>query len=182
MEWWRRYLDQVVPAVLHAYFQHGVVLECHLQNVLVGVDREGFPDRVVFRDHEGVKLVAERHRELLASLGPDVPTPGVTAGYGWQRLQYCLLVNHLLEIAGALAERCPQLADALWPTARAAFAGYDARCGGQPELRALSASPTVPAKTNLLLRWQEADGGDSVYTPMENPLRSQNALRGPSAG
>ena len=190
LEWWRRYLDQVVPPVLHAYFQHGVVLECHLQNVLVGVDGEGFPDRVVFRDHEGVKLVAERHPELLASLGPDVPTPGVSAGTGWQRLQYCLLVNHLLEIAGALAEGCPQAADALWPTARAAFGGYGGLGGhsglsghdgpgghdglgghgGQSELRALLDSPTVPAKTNLLLRWLDADGGDSVYTPLRNPL------------
>ena len=165
-EWWRRYVEQVVPPVLHAYLRHGVVLECHLQNVLVGMDRDGLPSRAVFRDHEGVKLVAERHRALLASLGPDVPTPGVSAGYGWQRLVYCLVTNHLLEIAGAVAERCPDRAGELWPLAVGVFARY----GDHPEVRELLSSPGVPAKTNLLLRWLDADGGDSSYTELANPL------------
>ena len=166
VEWWRRYVEQVVPPVLHAYLRHGVVLECHLQNVLVGLDREGFPSRAVFRDHEGVKLVAERHRTLLARLGPDVPTPGIPADRGWQRLVYCLVTNHLLEIAGAVAERCPEAAAALWPRAREVFARYREH----PEVRELLTAPAVPAKTNLLLRWLDADGGDSAYTPLRNPL------------
>ena len=166
VEWWRRYLDQVVPPVLHACLRHGVVLECHLQNVLVGMDRDGYPCRAVFRDHEGVKLVAEQHRALLASLGPDVPTPGVPAEHGWQRLVYCLVTNHLLEIAGAVAESCPAAADQLWPRAREVFA----RFGDHPAVRELLSCPTVPAKTNLLLRWRDADGGDSAYTPLPNPL------------
>jgi siderophore synthetase component len=166
VEWWRRYVEQVVPPVLHAYARYGVVLECHLQNVLVGMDREGYPDRVVFRDHEGVKLLRERHGDLLASLGPDVPTPGVSAEHGWQRLVYCLVTNHLLEIAGAVAERCPESAGELWPLAREVFA----RWGDRPEVGRLLADPTVPAKTNLLLRWLDADGGDSAYTPLANPL------------
>jgi len=166
VEWWRCYVEQVVPPVLHGYLRHGVVLECHLQNVLVGVDQDGYPSRAVFRDHEGVKLVAERHRALLASLGPDVPTPGIPADRGWQRLVYCLVTNNLLEIAGAVAERCPGAADELWPLARGVFARY----GDHPEVSDLLTAPTVPAKTNLLLRWLNADGGDSAYTPLRNPL------------
>ncbi len=166
LRWWHRYVGQVVPPVLHAYLRHGVVLECHLQNVLVGMDQDGFPDRVVFRDHEGVKLLTERHSELLASLGPDVPTPGLSAADGWKRLVYCLVTNHLLEIAGAVAERRPGVADALWPQARPVFAAY----ADHREVRELLASPTVPAKTNLLLRWTAADGGDSAYLPLANPL------------
>ena len=166
LDWWRRYVEQVVPPVLHAYLRHGVVLECHLQNVLVGMDRDGLPCRAVFRDHEGVKLVAERHGALLAALGPDVPTPGVPAGNGWQRLVYCLVTNHLLEIAGAVAEGRPGLAAELWPLAREVFTRYREH----PEVRELLAAPTVPAKTNLLLRWLDADGGDSAYTPLANPL------------
>ena len=166
LEWWRRYVEQVVPPVLHAYFRHGVVLECHLQNVLVAMDADGLPGSAVFRDHEGVKLVSERHGPLLASLGPDVPTPGVPAGYGWQRLVYCLVTNHLLEIAGAVAVRQPGLAEELWPSARTVFADF----GDRPELRELLSAPYIPAKTNLLLRWLDADGGDSSYTPLRNPL------------
>ena len=166
LTWWRRYVEQVVPPVLHAYLRHGVVLECHLQNVLVGMDAEGFPDRAVFRDHEGVKLLKERHGELLASLGPDVATPGLSAGDGWKRLVYCLVTNHLLEIAGAVVERRPAVAAELWPLARSVFAAWD----GHREVADLLTAPTVPAKTNLLLRWTGADGGDSAYLPLANPL------------
>jgi siderophore synthetase component len=167
VEWWRRYVERVVPPVLHAFFQHGVVLECHLQNVLVAMDADGMPSRAVFRDHEGVKLLTEQHAELLASMGPAVPTPGVDAGYGWERLVYCLVTNHLLEIAGAVAERCPAAAEELWPQARKIFQRFT----DHPEIRDLLAAPSVPAKTNLLLRWTGADGGDSTYTPLANPLR-----------
>ncbi|MFC1405901.1 MULTISPECIES: IucA/IucC family siderophore biosynthesis protein [Streptacidiphilus] len=167
VEWWRRYVERVVPPVLHAFFQHGVVLECHLQNVLVAMDADGMPSRAVFRDHEGVKLLRERHAELLASMGTDVPTPGVDGGYGWERLVYCLVTNHLLEIAGAVAEQCPAVADELWPQAREVFQRFT----DHPEVRTLLAAPSVPAKTNLLLRWTDADGGDSTYTPLPNPLR-----------
>ena len=167
VEWWRRYVERVVPPVLHAFFQHGVVLECHLQNVLVATDADGMPSRAVFRDHEGVKLLTERHAELLASLGTAVPTPGVSDGYGWERLVYCLVTNHLLEIAGAVAEQCPAAADELWPQAREVFQRFT----DHPEVRDLLAAPSVPAKTNLLLRWTGADGGDSTYTPLANPLR-----------
>ena len=167
VKWWRRYLERVVPPVLHAFFQHGVVLECHLQNVLVAMDADGMPSRAVFRDHEGVQLLAERHAELLAGVGTDVPTPGVDAGYGWERLVYCLVTNHLLEIAGAVAERCPAAADELWPQAREVFQRFT----DHREVRDLLTAPSVPAKTNLLLRWTGADGGDSTYTPLTNPLR-----------
>ncbi|MHA6763264.1 IucA/IucC family C-terminal-domain containing protein [Streptacidiphilus sp. PAMC 29251] len=166
LRWWRRYVEQVVPPVLHAYLRHGVVLESHLQNVLVGMDRDGFPDRAVFRDHEGVKLLQEQHGELLAAFGPDLPTPGLSAADGWKRLVYCLVTNHLLEIAGAVAEHRPGVAPALWPLARPVFAGY----ADHREVADLLAAATVPAKTNLLLRWTAADGGDSAYVPLANPL------------
>ncbi|MFI7105880.1 IucA/IucC family protein [Nonomuraea sp. NPDC050227] len=163
--WWRRYLDHVVPPVLHAYFRHGVVLECHLQNVLIGVDGRGLPGQAIFRDHEGVKLTADRH-----SL-PGARTPVVSPAYGWERLLYCLVVNNLCEIAGAVAERHPELRAELWAEARSVFAGCAEDHGEPEELRALLAGAYVPAKANLLLRWLEADGADMRCVPMPSPLR-----------
>lgn len=44
--WWQAYLNLLVPPVLAAYFDHGVVLEPHLQNVVIGVDpADGTPGR-----------------------------------------------------------------------------------------------------------------------------------------
>jgi siderophore synthetase component len=144
--WWRAYLGAVVPPALAAFADHGVVLEAHLQNTLVAVDADGLPVQAVFRDAEGVKLL------------PDVPRAA-----GWERLVYCLVVNHLTEVAAALAEHHPGFDP--WPAARREFARHDL-----PEVRELLAAPTLPGKTNLLLRWTGADGADARYLPLANPL------------
>jgi siderophore synthetase component len=171
LSWWRHYLDHVVPPVLHAFLRHGLVLECHLQNVLVCVNEAGLPAQAIFRDHEGVKLVAERHRDLLGRLGASACTPSVSAAGGWERLTYCLVTNNLREIAGAITDRHPGLAGELWPRARSVFAEYAADHGDPPEIRALLTAPHIPAKANLLLRWLDTDGASSRYIPLANPLR-----------
>ncbi|MFF6911901.1 IucA/IucC family protein [Streptomyces sp. NPDC012466] len=144
--WWAAYLAQVVPPALTAFAEHGVVIEAHLQNTLVAVDADGLPVQALYRDAEGVKLL-----------------PDVSRQAGWERLVYCLVVNHLVEIAGALAERHPGFDP--WPAARRELARHEI-----PEIPALLTSPTLPAKTNLLLRWTGADGADARYRPLPNPL------------
>ncbi|MFF9125014.1 IucA/IucC family protein [Streptomyces sp. NPDC014889] len=146
--WWEAYLRQVVPPALGAFGRHGVVLEAHLQNSLIAVDADGMPVQALFRDAEGVKLL-----------------PDVSRAAGWERLVYCLVVNHLGEIAAALAERHPGLDP--WPAARRELVRH-----GLPEAAALLTSPTVPGKTNLLLRWTGADGAAARYRPVPNPLLS----------
>ncbi|NEB29025.1 IucA/IucC family siderophore biosynthesis protein [Streptomyces sp. SID14446] len=149
-DWWAAYLRQVVPPVLEAFARHGVVVEAHLQNTVVAVDAQGLPVQALFRDAEGVKLL-----------------PGVTREAGWERLVYCLVVNHLAELAALLAERFPG-ADP-WPAVRAELLRR-ATDGDLPEIAALLTSPTLPGKTNLLLRWTDADGADARYVPLPNPL------------
>ncbi len=144
--WWEAYLAQVVPPALAAFADHGVVLEAHLQNTLVAVDAAGTPVQALFRDAEGVKLLPEVSREA-----------------GWERLVYCLVVNHLVEIAGALVAHHPALDP--WPALRRELSRHDL-----PELPALLSSPTLPGKTNLLLRWTGADGAAARYLPLPNPL------------
>ncbi|WP_053753477.1 IucA/IucC family protein [Streptomyces sp. MMG1533] len=144
--WWEAYLARVVPPALAAFAEHGVVLEAHLQNTLVAVDAEGTPVQALFRDAEGVKLL-----------------PDVSREDGWERLVYCLVVNHLCEVAAALAERHPGLDP--WPAVRRELSRHDL-----PEVAALLASPMLPGKTNLLLRWTGADGADARYLPLPNPL------------
>lgn len=153
--WWEAYLSHVVPPALAAFHRHGVVLEAHLQNTLIAVDAEGMPVQALFRDAEGVKLLESMGR-------PDGP-PTVTREAGWERLVYCLVVNHLMEIAAALADHHPGLDP--WPAVRRELARHDL-----PEIPALLTAPTLPAKTNLLLRWTAADGADARYRPLPNPL------------
>lgn len=144
--WWEAYLARVVPPALAAFARHGVVLEAHLQNTVIAVDTGGTPVQALYRDAEGVKLLPEVSREA-----------------GWERLVYCLIVNHLTEIAAALTEHHPGLDP--WPAVRRELARHPL-----PETPALLTAPTLPAKTNLLLRWTNADGASARYRPVPNPL------------
>ena len=145
--WWQAYLRQVVPPVLAAFAEHGVVVEAHLQNTLIAVDGGGLPVRALFRDAEGVRLLTD-----------------VTRAAGWERLVYCLVVNNLMEIAGALTERHPGFDP--WPAARRELARRD----DLAETAGLLGREALPGKTNLLLRWTGADGADARYLGVANPL------------
>ncbi|WP_405829307.1 IucA/IucC family protein [Streptomyces sp. NBC_01176] len=149
-DWWTAYLRQVVPPVLEAFARHGVVLEAHLQNTLVAVDAAGTPVQALFRDAEGVKLLTDVDRAA-----------------GWERLVYCLIVNNVLELAALLAERHPGWDP--WPAVRTELAGHGLP-GIEDEITDLLTAPTLPGKTNLLLRWTGADGADARYLPLPNPL------------
>ncbi|MEU1625502.1 IucA/IucC family protein [Streptomyces sp. NPDC020096] len=171
LAWWDAYLGLLLPPVLAAYFEHGVVLEPHLQNVLIGVRRDGWPAQVIFRDLEGTKLVPDRHREALAALDEEVRGPlSYSAERGWDRVVYCLLVNHVAEVLCALADLNPALEPALWGLVRDHLDRF-ARAEGDPaRLRALLSGVPLPAKANLLLRWARKADRHATYVPLPSPL------------
>ncbi|WNE95712.1 IucA/IucC family protein [Streptomyces luomodiensis] len=172
--WWQAYLDLLVPPVLAAYFDHGVVLEPHLQNVVIGVDpADGTPRQVLFRDLEGTKLVPEQHTAALAALPEAVARPlTYERERGWDRVVYCLLVNHVAEMVAALADRCPRLEPALWSAVRRVLCERSAAHDHPPALRALVAGVPLPAKANLLTRWARQADRHAGYVRIASPLAS----------
>lgn len=169
--WWDAYVAQVAPPVLRAYLDHGVVLEPHLQNVLVCVDADGMPIHTAFRDLEGTKLTAGRWD--LSHLPSRVAESLTYApDRGWNRVVYCLVVNHLTEIAAAIADLHPLLEKALWGTARKHFAAHD----HHPQIRALLAGVPLPAKANLRTRWSRTADRGATYVPAPNPLAAPRPL------
>jgi siderophore synthetase component len=181
--WWEAYVRLVAFPVLHALFGHGVILEPHLQNVLIAVDPDGVPRQAIFRDLEGVKLLSPRHDAWLLTL-----TPGVARALtydqerGWNRVAYCLFVNHLAEVAAALADRQPRLADqfeaALWGRAHGVLAGFARDHGWPSQLRAMLAGVPLPAKANLRLRWARAADQEATYLRVGNPLSERTLAPG----
>ncbi|MBB4894926.1 siderophore synthetase component [Streptomyces olivoverticillatus] len=169
LAWWDAYLRLLIPPVLAAYFDHGVVLEPHLQNVVIGIDDRGSPLQVVFRDLEGTKLLTGHPG--LAGLDEMVARP-MTYGRerGWDRVVYCLLVNHVAEMLAALADRHPRLEGALWSAVRRVLADRAAAHGQPPLLRALVAGVPLPAKANLITRWQRLADRDAGYVRIGSPL------------
>ncbi|MCP9954006.1 IucA/IucC family protein [Actinomadura madurae] len=169
--WWDAYVAQVAPPVLAAYLDHGVVLEPHLQNVLICVDSTGMPTHAAFRDLEGTKLTAGRWD--LTHL-PSRVAEGLTyePDWGWNRVVYCLLVNHLTEMAAAVADLHPSLERTLWRTARKHFRAHD----DHPQIRALLAGVPLPAKANLRARWSRTADRGATYVPVPNPLAAPRPL------
>ncbi|MGW7695344.1 IucA/IucC family protein [Streptomyces asiaticus] len=172
--WWQAYLELLVPPVLAAYFDHGVVLEPHLQNVVIGVDpADGTPRQVLFRDLEGTKLVPEHHTAALAALPEAVARPlTYERERGWDRVVYCLLVNHIAEMVAALADRSPGLEPALWSAVRRVLCERSAAHDHPPALRALVAGVPLPAKANLLTRWGRRADRHAGYVRIASPLAS----------
>ncbi|WP_030662028.1 IucA/IucC family siderophore biosynthesis protein [Streptomyces rimosus] len=172
LSWWDAYLSLLVPPVLAAFFDHGVVLEPHLQNVVLGVDHHGTPAQVLFRDLEGTKLLpGGPHAAFLAGLPGDVARPLVyDRERGWDRVVYCLLVNHLAEMAAAVADRHPALEGELWRAVRGVLRERSAAHGEPDELRALLAGAPLPAKANLLTRWGRAADREAGYVRIASPV------------
>ena len=173
--WWEAYVGLLAPPVLQLLFAHGVVLEPHLQNVLAGLDAGDWPVQVVLRDLEGVKLVAARHEDRLAALPPRVARGlAYDRERGWNRVAYCLFVNHLAEVAAAIADTRPDRAERLetelWHRARRLLTGFARTHGWTPELRALLSGVPLPAKANLKVRWARAADRAASYVPVRNPL------------
>ncbi|MGW4910792.1 IucA/IucC family protein [Streptomyces sp. NPDC004270] len=171
LAWWEAYLGLLLPPVLAAYFEHGIVLEPHLQNVVVGVTANGMPAQMLFRDLEGTKLLPRHHERFLSTLPEDVRGPlTYDAERGWNRVAYCLLVNHVAEVLGALADLRPALEPALWGLVRDRVDAYARTAGEPPRLRALLSGVPLPAKANLLLRWARQADRYAHYIPLPSPL------------
>ncbi|MEH1166276.1 IucA/IucC family protein [Micromonospora sp. CPCC 205539] len=168
--WWRAYLGLLVPAVLHCWLSHGVVHEAHLQNVVVVLDSERRPVRMLLRDLEGVKLDT-----TWWATWPDGVPP--QAGYGARdarhRVVYCLFVNHLAGICGALADARPGIERRLWQEVHAAVATVAADLGDPSELRGLLRGEPLVAKANLLVRWHRDGDRAAPFVPVPNPMGGQ---------
>ncbi|MEU9348658.1 IucA/IucC family protein [Streptomyces sp. NPDC048278] len=171
LAWWDGYLRLLLPPVLAAYFEHGVVLEPHLQNVVVGVRADGTPAQMFFRDLEGTKILSGYHEHALGDL-PDDVRDALTYDpeRGWNRVAYCLLVNHTAEVLGALADLDPTLEPALWGLVRDHLEAYARTAAEPPRLRALLSGVPLPAKANLLLRWSRKADRHATYVPLPSPL------------
>lgn len=173
-DWFSAYVEQLLPPVLHCFFDHGIVFEPHLQNVLIGLTHD-WPSHVWLRDFEGVKLVAGRFNA--------VPLDAVDArvrqalfyseDQGWNRIAYCLLVNNFCEAVAQLSALRPSLEPRLWRIVGHQLRRYLTQHGNPNATRrinALLSGAPFPAKANLINRFYKRPDRDASYLPLPSPL------------
>lgn len=176
--WFGAYAQCLLEGVWLAFFEHGIALEPHLQNTLIGFE-QGMPTRVWVRDLEGTKLVAERwSQERLAQLSERARASVLYPhDLGWKRVAYCALVNNLAEAIFHLAAGDDALEDRLWQVIAQVAADYQRRYGRQPLLQGLIDGAALPSKNNLRTRLFKRADRDSDYTTLANPIGTTIAVR-----
>lgn len=174
VEWFSRYVQQMMYPVLHCYFAHGVVFEPHLQNVVIGLVGD-WPAQAFLRDFEGVKLVQEEWgAERLSGVSQRAQAAlQYDRERGWKRIAYCLFVNNFCEAIHQLAAGNPVQQQKLWAQVRHHLQQYQ-RLHGTAESGARIASvldgEPLPAKGNLCNRFLKQADRAADYAPFANPL------------
>jgi len=173
-DWFSAYVEQLLPPVLHCFFDHGIVFEPHLQNVLIGLTHD-WPSHIWLRDFEGVKLVAGRFNAVPLDVVDARVRQALfySEDQGWNRIAYCLLVNNFCEAVAQLSALHPSLEPRLWRIVGHQLRRYLVQHGNPNATRrvnALLAGAPFPAKANLINRFYKRPDRDSTYIPLPSPL------------
>ncbi|MGW0844408.1 IucA/IucC family protein [Streptomyces sp. NPDC002787] len=180
VEWFLRYLEQVVRPVLWLDSEAGIALEAHQQNTLVLLDPDGWPRGGRYRDNQGYYFRESRRADLdarLRGIGERSDT-FVSDEVTDERFAYYLGINNVLGLIGAFGSQ--SLADER--LLLAAFRRFltDVATGparlNTPLPARLLDSPVLRCKANLLTRLHGLDelvgpvDTQSVYVTIANPL------------
>ncbi|MER6154477.1 IucA/IucC family protein [Streptomyces sp. NPDC001868] len=180
VEWFLRYLEQVVRPVLWLDSEAGIALEAHQQNTLVLLDPDGWPIGGRYRDNQGYYFRASRRADLEARL-PGIGGHSdtfVSDEVADERFAYYLGINNVLGLIGAFGSQHlgdERLLLAAFRRFLTDVATGPARLNTNLAARLLD-SPVLRCKANLLTRLHGLDelvgpvDTQSVYVTITNPL------------
>jgi siderophore synthetase component len=176
--WFQQYLSLLLPPIFDLFFDFGIMFEPHLQNTLVGL-QDGLPKQFFLRDFDNAKLIegSEFAQQLKTNL-PHVYRDNVIGiDAAWNRLIYCLIVNHLGEAMYQISNHDLRFEMKLWKILRDQLFYY-AHSRAKPLksewIKKLLLSTTLPAKANLITRFQRTPDSQASYVGIPNPLSFLN--------
>ena len=172
--WFRSYLDALLPSMFDALFEHGLVFEPHLQNILVKLDKD-LVAGVWIRDLEGTKLNQQVWQaEQLKSMSEKASSSVLyDQEKCWNRLAYCLFINNIVQAIFCIARRESVLEARLWHQVRLTVQQYLEQSNNTfaaNKLDDLLAGKAIPNKANLLTRFLKRADKQAEYTDFPNPL------------
>lgn len=169
--WFQEYVEGLVPPVMEAFWEQGVMFEPHLQNMLVAIDQKR-PHRFLLRDVDNMKLIRDhaRMRNLRPLHISDTADLFFDLELGWKRLIYCLIVNHLAEAITTIALLSPnalEMERALWSTLSQTLKNCEIPKG---RLQELLGAGSLWSKKNLFTRITRTDDLKAPFAPLNNPM------------
>ncbi|QIB76088.1 IucA/IucC family siderophore biosynthesis protein [Halogeometricum borinquense] len=178
-EWFCKYMAVTLSPVVWTYFELGIGLEAHQQNVLIRLDSDGWPAEGFYRDNEGFFVPESRRGDIDAWLPGvcdriETVCPDETVD---DCVRYYAVLNNAFGVINALGVAGLVDETALLEDLRAEldyFAGYEPPASTL--VTDLLEEPTVPCKGNLRTRLEGRDElaasleEESVYVDIENPL------------
>ena len=176
-EWFGRYMDIVVVAIVRLYLELGLCLEPHLQNVVLELE-EGWPVHAVYRDGQGFLHREAAHDDLVEHVPALADADVFAEALADRRLVYYPFLNNALGVVNALGvagcgDEATLLADL-----KAVIEKERERGGRYPAtlLDRLLDDTTWPCKANLTTRMHDMDeqagdiAGHASYVDILNPL------------
>lgn len=103
MLWFKQYLAVFLRPLIQIYSRYGLALEAHQQNILLGLDENGFPCKTYFRDNQGY-FIREGKRAEVQRFVPDFGE-GCFIVHSEDHINpkftYYLIINNLLGVIAA---------------------------------------------------------------------------------
>lgn len=173
LDWFALYIKHLVPPLLAVYFDQGVACEPHLQNVVVKLE-DGWPCGVIMRDLEGTKLIRGMWQvPMLEGLaGRALASVLHDESKTWQRVSYCLFVNHIAQAIYQLC-RIGEREQQLWGMVRESLTGFVAKHNSElvrQRIGGLLEGDPLIAKANLITRFFQHADSNASYVLLPNPL------------
>jgi siderophore synthetase component len=176
LQFYKRYADTVLTAVLGAYLLYGIAFEAHQQNSFMMVDRDGKPRQLLVRDFgdlrvhgpslERTGLTLEVFREGHTVFATNEPVR--------DKLLHAVMLCHLSELGLLLSRSYRHTEAAFWSVLKGSTAdAFDSlRERSEPQRWAAERTAVLEARwpAKAFLRMRLSDTSDDVHGEMANPL------------
>lgn len=111
LDWFKQYLHICIRPIVGILNTYGLACEFHQQNVMIELDKKGFPAKIYFRDNQGF-FFREGRKELVTNALPGIADESqsiIDEESLAPKYTYYLVTNNILGVVNALG--CNQLAD-----------------------------------------------------------------------
>ncbi|MCS3528953.1 GNAT family N-acetyltransferase [Chryseobacterium sp. JUb7] len=111
LDWFKQYLHICVRPIVGILNKYGLACEFHQQNVMIELDKKGFPAKIYFRDNQGF-FFREGRKDLVSNALPGIADESqsiIDEESLAPKYTYYLVTNNILGVVNALG--CHQLAN-----------------------------------------------------------------------